>query len=66
MITREELTAIRKEGGLTQEEVATLAAVSRLTVLKWERGGNVRPSSAKAIREALRDFFCLDKMPEWS
>lgn len=66
MKTREELTAIRKEGGLTQEEVAKLASVSRLTVLKWERGGNVRPSSAKAIREALRDFFCLDKMPEWS
>lgn len=66
MITREELTAIRKEGGLTQEEVAKLASVSRLTVLKWEKGGNVRPSSAKAIRDALRDFFCLDKMPEWS
>lgn len=66
MITREELTAIRKEGGLTQEEVAKLASVSRLTVLKWEKGANVRPSSAKAIREALRDFFCLDKMPELS
>lgn len=66
MISREELTAIRKEGGLTQEEVAKLASVSRLTVLKWEKGGNVRPSSAKAIREALRAFFCLDKMPEWS
>lgn len=66
MISREELTAIRKEGGLTQEEVARMAAVSRLTVLKWEKGGNVRPSSAKAIREALRSHFCLDKMPEWS
>ena len=60
MITREELTAIRKEGGLTQEEVAKLASVSRLTVLKWEKGGNVRPSSAKAIREALTSHFCLD------
>ena len=60
MITREELTAIRKEGGLTQEEVTKLASVSRLTVLKWERGGNVRPSSAKAIREALGRHFDLD------
>lgn len=60
MITREELTAIRKEGGLTQEEVAKLASVSRLTVLKWEKGGNVRPSSAKAIREALGRHFDLD------
>ncbi|MBQ2044736.1 MAG: helix-turn-helix transcriptional regulator [Bacteroidaceae bacterium] len=61
MITRQELTAIRKEGGLTQEEVARMASVSRLTVLKWEKGGNVRPSSAKAIREALRRHFDLDK-----
>lgn len=66
MITREELTAIRKEGGLTQDEVAKMASVSRLTVIKWEKGGRVRPSSAKAIRGALRDYFCLDKMPEWS
>lgn len=62
MKTREELTAIRKEGGLTQEEVAKLASVSRLTVIKWEKGGRVRPSSAKAIREALRRHFDLDTM----
>lgn len=60
MITRQELTAIRKEGGLTQEEVARMASVSRLTVLKWEKGGNVRPSSAKAIRDALGRHFDLD------
>lgn len=60
MKTREELTAIRKEGGLTQEEVAKLASVSRLTVLKWERGGRVRPRSAKAIRDALGRHFNLD------
>lgn len=64
MKTREELTAIRKEGGLTQEEVAKMASVSRLTVLKWEKGGNVRPSSAKAIRNALSSYFSLVQIPE--
>ena len=47
--------------GLTQEDVAKMASVSRLTVLKWEGGGNVRPSSAKAIREALGRHFEQDK-----
>lgn len=64
MKTRQELTAIRKEGGLTQEEVAKMASVSRLTVLKWEKGGNVRPSSAKAIRNALSSYFSLVQIPE--
>jgi transcriptional regulator with XRE-family HTH domain len=60
MKTREELTAIRKEMGLRQEDVAKMASVSRLTVLKWEKGGRVRPSSAKAIRDALGRHFNLD------
>jgi DNA-binding XRE family transcriptional regulator len=46
--------------GLRQEDVAKMASVSRLTVLKWEKGGRVRPSSAKAIRDALGRHFNLD------
>lgn len=38
---------------MTQARVAKMAEISRLTVVKWEQGGTVRPSSEHAIRTAI-------------
>ena len=38
----ENLKAIRKAKGLSQEELAIKLNVVRLTVSKWEKGGSLR------------------------
>lgn len=53
MTTREELTKMRIELGYTQEQLAKKAGISRLTVVKYEKGCRVRPSTEKAIRSTL-------------
>ena len=57
MKTRNELTAIRKAAGYTQKQLAEKAAVCLSVVIKWEKGTNVRPSSDKAIREAIMAIY---------
>lgn len=53
MKTRNELKQTRIALGLTQQELAKKAQIGLSTVIKWEKGGNVRPSSEKTIREAI-------------
>lgn len=53
MKTREELKAIRIALGLTQKDLARNAEICLSTVINWEKGMNVRPSSEKAIRTAI-------------
>lgn len=53
MKTREELKAIRIALGLTQKDLARNAEIGLSTVINWEKGLNVRPSSEKAIRTAI-------------
>ena len=57
MKTRNELTEIRKAAGYTQQQLAKKAEIGLSTVIKWEQGGNVRPSSDKAIREAITAIY---------
>ena len=57
MKTRNELTEIRTAAGYTQKQLAEKAAIGLSTVIKWEKGGNVRPSSDKAIREAIMAIY---------
>jgi tetratricopeptide (TPR) repeat protein/transcriptional regulator with XRE-family HTH domain len=52
---RERLAQRRKALGLTQEQLADLLHVERITVLRWERGQSeplpwIRPKLAKALR----------------
>lgn len=53
MKTRQELKAIRCALGLTQKDIAKSAGVCLVTVIKWEAGRAVRPSSEKAIRDEI-------------
>ena len=57
MKTRNELTEIRTAAGYTQKQLAEKAAIGLSTVIKWEQGGSVRPSSDKAIREAIMAIY---------
>lgn len=57
MTTREELTNMRRVLGMTQTELAQKAGISRLTVVKYEKGCAVRPSTEKAIRTTLRAIY---------
>lgn len=59
MKTRQELKAIRCALGLTQKDVARGAGVCLVTVIKWEGGKNVRPSSEKAIRDEIESKLKL-------
>ena len=47
---------LREEQMLTQQELAELANVSRLTVINYERGGDrpPKPSHVRRIAEALK------------
>ena len=38
----ERIKALRKERGMTQEELAERLSVTRQAVSKWERGGSLR------------------------
>ena len=38
----EKLQKLRKESGLSQEDLASRLEVSRQAVSKWERGGSLR------------------------
>lgn len=53
MKTRNELKAIRIALGLTQKDLARNAEIGLNTVINFEKGQNVRPSSEKAIRTAI-------------
>lgn len=53
MKTRDELIQMRRELGLTQAQLARMAEIGRLTVIKWEAGGTVRPCTENAIRTAI-------------
>jgi transcriptional regulator with XRE-family HTH domain len=61
----ENLKAIRKEKGLSQEQLAELLDVSRQAVSKWEQEGGY-PETEKAIQIAQKlgvslDFLLLDR-----
>lgn len=43
----------REALGLTQQQLADKAGVSRLTVFNFEQGHNVRPATKQKIRNAL-------------
>ena len=45
--------AARKLLKLTQVDLANATGLTKKTIVKFERGGNVRPETVEAIREAL-------------
>ena len=50
-----QVAAARKLLKLTQVDLATATGLTKQTIIKFERGGNVRPETVEAIREALLD-----------
>lgn len=54
MKTREELTKDRQTIGWTQRDLAKRAEIGLNTVINYEKGRKVRPSTEKAIRAALK------------
>lgn len=54
MLNRNEIKETRKMIGWTQAELAEKAKIGLSTVISYEKGGKVRPSTEKAIRAALK------------
>ena len=54
MLNRNEIKETRKMIGWTQAELAKKAQIGLSTVINYEKGGKVRPSTEKAIRAALK------------
>lgn len=54
MLNRTEIKNTRKMIGWTQAELAEKAQIGLSTVINYEKGGKVRPSTEKAIRAALK------------
>lgn len=54
MLNRNEIKETRKMIGWTQAELAKKAKIGLSTVINYEKGGKVRPSTEKAIRAALK------------
>ena len=48
-----QVAAARKLLKLTQVELANATGLTKKTIVKFERGGSVRPETMEAIREAL-------------
>ena len=48
-----QVAAARKLLKMTQIDLATATGLTEQTIVKFERGGNVRPETVEAIREAL-------------
>lgn len=54
MLKRTEIRELRNMIGWTQAELAEKAQIGLSTVISYEKGGKVRPSTEKAIRAALK------------
>ena len=54
MMTRNEIVSTRRVIGWTQRQLATEAGIGLVTVINYEQGRKVRPSTEKAIRTALK------------
>ena len=52
-IVGEQVAAARRLLKMTQVELAAATGLTKQTIIKFERGGNVRPETVEAIREAL-------------
>ena len=50
-----QVAAARKLLKMTQVDLANATGLTKQTIIKFERGGNVRPETVEAIREALLD-----------
>lgn len=53
MTSRQDYIETRRNIGMTQRDVANAAQISLLTVINWEAGKRVRPSTDFAIRSAI-------------
>lgn len=53
MTSRKEYIETRQNIGMTQKDVAEAAKISLVTVINWEAGKKVRPSTDFAIRAAI-------------
>ncbi len=54
-IVGEQVAAARKLLKMTQIELASETGLTEKTIVKFERGGNVRPETIEAIRTVLLD-----------
>lgn len=54
MLKRTEIRELRNMIGWTQAELAKKAEIGLSTVISYEKGCKVRPSTEKAIRTALK------------
>lgn len=52
-IVGEQIAAARKLLKMTQVELAAATGLTKQTIIKFERGGHVRPETIEAVRSAL-------------
>lgn len=52
-IVGEQAAAARKLLKMTQIELARATGLTEITIVRFERGANVRPETVEAVREAL-------------
>ncbi|HAN90710.1 MAG TPA: transcriptional regulator [Nitrospira sp.] len=48
-----QVAAARRLLSITQRELAAAAGLTQVTIAKFETGGNMRPETVEAVREAL-------------
>lgn len=53
LLTGEEIRQIRKQQGLSQQELADLARCSKMSIVRWENGVVQKEGSDKALRDVL-------------
>ena len=56
LLSADEIRAIRKEFGLTQNELARLLRLGTNTVSRWESGRNVQTAAMDVLVRLLRDL----------
>lgn len=61
----DKIEAVRKRLQLTQNDMAIAFGVSRLTYIKWVKGGAVRPTNAGRIRDTMLKIAALVRTGQW-
>jgi transcriptional regulator with XRE-family HTH domain len=61
LLTGEEIRQIRKQKGLSQQELADLARCSKMSIVRWENGVVQKEGSDKALRDVLCPKDIIDE-----
>lgn len=58
--------ALRKHMHLSMSDMSMSFGVSRLTYMKWVKGGALRPTNEQRVRATLRRIAALVQTGQWS